>query len=331
MVIGHHITEDLVIEGSMLKIRICPKCGCDARSPYTYFCYNCGTDLPGRAEQKESEREERTLRKPLKINIGARLEEFKRFKKSVFIFTLGIISLIFLVIGFNYYLRIKQKQSLSVESGKNNEIVLEQVKFDLPIILFGEGSFSALSPSDIDFYLESSKPDILLTKFLKEGVREKIEGKLGLTLSEAASFLSADFCLIERFNKETNKRELAFIAKAKAYDFVKANLEDINELFSYKSVLLGDNLVVYNSDELYEDIQGAFKKQILSLSLSAEFIETKKKLPVQGQIFIFQPRRPLEPSESRFKPTISLIPEDLSNVGFVINASEKGSLIQMPQ
>lgn len=314
----------------MLKIRICPKCGRDARSPYAYFCYNCGADLPKREEPKEPEREESSFRKPLNINIRTRIEEFKRFKKPVFLITLGIISWLLLVFGFNYYLRIKPKQSLSVESGKNNEIVLEQVKFDIPIILFGEGNFSTLAPSDIDFYLESSNPDILLTKFLREGVREKIEEKLDLTLSEAASFLSADFCLIERFDKETNKREIAFIAKAKAYDFVKVKLADINESFSYKGGLLGDNLVVYNSEELYEDIKGAFKKQILSLSLSAEFIETKKKLPVQGQIFIFQPRRSLEASETRFKPTISLIPENLPSVGFVINASEKGSLIQSP-
>ena len=191
----------------MLKLRICPKCGVEARSPYSYFCHDCGADLPAPEEPKQPQKKDTSIKKEQREPPGIRREKLRRIKRFLFFLASCFILVLTIILGFRYYLRTKQEAEVYIERGQGNQIILKNMRYDIPVILFGDEDFASFVPSDIDFYLESSKVDIVFADYLSQEFEAALEDNFSLTLKEAVSFLSSNFCFVER-NSELKKNDV---------------------------------------------------------------------------------------------------------------------------
>jgi hypothetical protein len=201
----------------------------------------------------------------------------------------------------------------SPPSSPTSEALVANLSFAVPNHPFSAKGLSEIVPADVDLYLESVDPEILLPSLVTADdwseTEEFFNEHIGLTPTEAASFLEDEFAIIQEATAS------AFLSRVRDADFVEQKIADVGEYEGWQAKLVNGFLVVSNSPELIAKIGEAQKKLTLNLSLTSGFTEVRQKLPSTGQVFIYGKKRPV------------FIPESLKGEAFVITKKDEGTLI----
>lgn len=297
----------------MIRLRICPNCQEEVRSPKAYFCHRCGTELPTPPEVEEA------------VQVGvepkAKKERKERRAPAVAVAATLVVALCLAVGAYFHFQTNSSRPSLpSLPSSPKNEAFVGDLSFAVQNHPFSGEGLSEIVPADVDLYLESIDPEILLPSLVSTEDWAKAESffseKLGLNASEVTSFLEDEFAVVQESTGS------AFLAKVRDVDFLE---QKISEVGSYEDLPAGRQdwqakivegvLVVSNSRDLIRTIEEAQKKLTLNLSLTSGFVEARQKLPPTGQIFVYGKKRP------------EFIPDSIKGEAFVIAKKDNGMLV----
>ena len=290
----------------MLRLRICPNCQEEIRSPKVYFCHRCGAELPSPPEIKKVPQSE--FPPPTKESSD------KKQVPTVVVAVALCAALLFAVGAGVYYLYSQNQRSLPpILSITKNEAFVVDVGFEVENHPFSAKGLSEIVPADVDLYLESVDPEVLLPSLASAEDWSKAESffseKLGLSASEAASFLEDEFAVVQESTAS------AFLARVRDVDFLEQKIEEVGEYEEWRAKLINGFLVVSNSPELIHAVEEAQKKLTLNLSLTSGFTEARKKLPQTGQIFCYGKKKP------------EFIPNSVTGEAFVVSKKDNGVLI----
>ena len=232
-----------------------------------------------------------------------------------------VAALLLTVAGGVYYFQIrpstppagKQTSLPSLPSSPKNETFVADVSFAVENHPFSAKGLSEIVPADVDLYLESIDPEVLLPSLMSAEDWSKVESfsseALGLSVSEAASFLEDEFAVIQE------SAASAFLARVRDADFVEQKISERGEYEGWQAKMVNGFLVIANSPDLIHKVEEAQKKLTLNLSLVAGFAEARQKLPQTGQIFYYGKKR------------LGFIPESLKGDAFVVSKKNEGSLV----
>jgi len=292
----------------MLRLRICPHCQEEIRSRQAYFCHRCGAELPPPPKVEEKSQPEIVAQVKEKVS--------KKQMPVVVVATLvGAVLLAATVVAGVYYFQIRPSRSSlpSLPSVPKNEVYVPNTSFAVPNHPFSAKGLSEIVPADVDLYLESADPELLLPSLVSSDDWAKVETvlneKVGLTPTEAASFLEDEFAVVQESTAS------AFLARVRDADFVVQKIAEVGEQAGWRAKMVNGFLVIANSPELIQKIEEAQKKLTLNLSLTPGFAEARQKLPPTGQIFYHGKKR------------LEFIPESLKGDAFVVSKKNEGSLV----
>ena len=291
----------------MLRLRICPHCQEETRSQKPYFCHRCGTELPSPPSEIEKV-------SPSKFPPLVKKSTNKK-RVPVAVVAVALCATLSLAGAAYFYFQIRPSQSSlpSVPPATKNEAFAADVSFEIPNHPFSAKGLSEIVPADVDLYLESINPEILLPSLVSsedwEGAQSFFDEQVGLSPTEVTSFLEDEFALVQESTAS------AFLARVKDVDFVEQKIEEVGEYNRWQAKMVNGFLVVSNSPELIHAVEEAQKKLTLNLSLTSGFAEARKKLPQTGQIFVYGKKR------------LEFIPEDIKGEAFVITKKDGGILI----
>ncbi len=257
--------------------RPCPRCSTLIESSSAVFCYNCGQEL---------------------LNISAlptpAAEELLPKKKPFFParkFSLAKILLpgAFLIALFPllFFWTLQNKKSRPIPGllqPTANDFVSTVSALPQAPITFGKEVYAGLTPAKADLYLEGGSLKNFLAKFLDSAGQKRLEETLGLTLEESVSFFEPSFVFIKSASGS------ALLSQTRDLDFTKNRLIKLQKSEvskNFQADLVGDVLVVSDSLSLLDDVRAVSKKSQLSLLMKAGFLESLKKLPREGQLFIY--------------------------------------------
>ena len=290
----------------MLRLRICPNCQEEIRSPKVYFCHRCGAELPSPPEIKKVPQSE--FPPPTKESSD------KKQVPTVVVAVALCAALLFAVGAGVYYLYSQNQRSLPpILSITKNEAFVVDVGFEVENHPFSAKGLSEIVPADVDLYLESVNPEILLPSLVSAEDWSRVESfvsdQLGLNASEVTSFLEDEFAVIQESTAS------AFLARVKDVDFIEQKIAEVDVYDNWQAKMVNGFLVVSNSPELVRAVEEAQKKLTLNLSLTSGFVEARKKLPQTGQIFYYGKKR------------LEFIPDELKGEAFVVSKKDNGVLI----
>jgi len=293
---------------AMLRLRICPNCQEEIYSQKAYFCHRCGAELPPPPE----------IEKPSRAETKPKVKEEKkkaRVSKLLIIITTTIFFAALAIVGnhyFRYFSKIELFPPPSPPPPKNETFVAD-ISFEVANHPFSAKGLSEVVPADVDLYLESIDPEILLPSLISPEDWSKIQSvfseKLGLSVSEAASFLEDEFAVVQEATAS------AFLARARDVDFLEQKIAEVGEYNSWQAKVVEGILVISNSPDLIRRIEEAQKKLTLNLSLTPGFAEARKKLPKTGQIFYYGKKR------------LDFIPDSIKGKAFVVSKKDGGVII----
>jgi len=288
----------------MLRLRICPNCQEETYSQKAYFCHRCGTELPPPPDLPEADSE-------TKVEVK---EKPTKKRTTVLVVAAALCAALFLAAGVGvYYFQTKLSTLPSLPTPPKNEAFVSDVGFEVPNHPFSAKGLSEVVPADVDLYLESIDPEILLPSLVSTEDWAKAESffseKLGLDASEVTSFLEDEFAVVQESTGS------AFLARVRDTDFVEQKIAEVGEHSGWQAKMVNGFLVVSNSPELIHAIEEAQKKLTLNLSLTSGFAEARKKLPKSGQIFYYGKKR------------LEFIPDSLKGDAFVIAKKDSGILV----
>lgn len=256
--------------------RLCPRCSTLIESGSAIFCYNCGQELLSSAAPTEPADE---ILPEKKISPSQRPSPFQLFL-IIFTFCLSLGLLFFFFLWrFN-----NGRPRGPVLKPTANDFVSTISALPQAPVNFGKEAYPALTPATADLYLEGGSLKNFLLKFLDGQSQKRLENHLGLTLEEAISFSEPSFAFIKSASAS------ALLTRSRDLEFVKSRLSKLQEgpaLENLQVDLVGDVLVVTDSATFLRDIRQTSQKSQLSLSMTAGFLETSKKLPREGQLFIY--------------------------------------------
>lgn len=313
----------------MLRLRICPNCQEEIRSQKAYFCHRCGTEPPPpRIEETPPvEIESRVEDKPVRkrrlavVVTGRSVGSSHSSSTKVAVALCVLLSLAAAGISVYYFRTNLSRPSLpSLPSAPKNEVFVADIGFEVENHPFSAKGLSEIVPADVDLYLESIDPEILLPSLVSDENWSEVESfvsdQLGLNVSEATSFLEDEFAVVQESTAS------AFLARAKDVDFLEQKASEVGECEclpagrqGWQAKMVNGFLVVSNSSELIHAIEEARKKLTLNLSLTSGFAEARKKLPQTGQIFVYGEKR------------LDFIPDSVKGEAFVIAKKDNGVLI----
>ncbi len=290
----------------MLRLRICPNCQEETYSKEAYFCHRCGTEL---SPPPETVKVQQPKSPP-------QLKE-KRRKKQVpaVIVAAALVSLLLSVAGAGVYYLSSNNQAPSFlePPTPKNEIFLGNISFEVPNHPFSAKGLSEIVPANVDLYLESINPEVLLPSLISAeewlGIEAVFLGKLGLSASEAASFLEDEFAFVRQASAS------AFLARARDVDFLEQKLAETEGSAGFEAKVTEGFLIISSSSDFIQRIEEAQKKLTLNLSLTSGFVEARKGLPKTGQIFVYGKKR------------LEFIPEEVEGEAFVISKKDSGVLV----
>ena len=290
----------------MLRLRICPSCQEETYSQKAYFCHRCGAELPP----------------PSEITGTAQVEvkpEVKRERKErrapAMVVAAALCAALFSVVavGVYYFYSQNQVSLTSQPQAPKNETFVANVNFEIPNHPFSAKGLSEIVPSDVDLYLESVDPEVLLPSLISEdqwlGIETVFLERIGLSAVEATSFLEDEFAFIQESTSS------AFLVRARDVDFLEQKLAETEEHGGWEARMVGGFLVMADSSELVRAIEEAQKKLTLNLSLTSGFVEARKGLPKSGQIFVYGEKR------------LDFIPDSVAGGAFVISKKDNGILV----
>lgn len=292
-----------------LRLRICPNCQEETYSLKSYFCHRCGAELPPPSGLSSAKG-------------GSGSPKFRgEGKKRFLVLRLAVVGGVFMLIGavgIGFYDVYSQSRSspaslTSIPEAPANEIFTAKVLFPIENHPFSARGLSEVVPAEIDWYLESNQPEKILPAILPAADWEKIEAVLleavGLTSTETASFLEEEFAIFQEASSS------AFLARVKDSDFLQSKIAPREPIDGWQVRLLQSYVVVYDSEEILVAIENAMKKLTLNLSLVADFVEARRKLPSSGQVFSYGSER------------WEFIPESLKGNAFVVSGKGGGTLV----
>lgn len=302
----------------MLRFRICPNCQEETYSTKAYFCHRCGAELSSPPEidlpeaGKVLEVKSEVKEKPSK----------KRTTVLAVAATLVVASLCAAAVYFYFQtnsLTLPGRQaggrqaSLPFQPSSKNETLVADVGFEVPNHPFSAKGLSEMVPADVDLYLESVDPELLLPSIVSTEDWSEVESffseQVKLTPAEAASFLEDEFAVVQESTAS------AFLAKTRDVDFLQQKITEVGSYEEWWAKIVEGVLVISNSPDLIHTIEEAQKKLTLNLSLTSGFVEARQKLPPTGQIFVYGKKR------------LEFIPEELKGEAFVIAKKDGGILI----
>ncbi len=290
----------------MLRLRICPHCQEEIRSPKVYFCHRCGAELPTPPNLPEADSG------PVETGHAPSLPKKPKLKivAAAFIIALAAAA----GVGVYYFQTNSSRPSLPPPpSSLKNEAFVADVNFAVANHPFSAKGLSEIVPADVDLYLESVDPEILLPSLVSAEEWSKVESlvndQLGLNVGEAASFLEDEFAVIQESTAS------AFLSRVRDADFVEQKISEIGDYDGWSAQIVNGFLVVANSPDLIQAIEEAQKKLTLNLSLTSGFAEARQKLPPTGQMFYYGKKR------------LDFMPESLKGDAFVVSKKEEGALI----
>ncbi len=297
----------------MLRLRICPNCQEETRSPKAYFCHRCGAELPAPpgAEDRVEPQSVETGHAP---SLPKGRTKNRKLKIVAATFMIALVVAIAAGIGVHYFqTNFSRPSSPSLSSLPKNEAFVTDVSFAIENHPFSGKGLSEIVPADVDLYLESIDPEILLPSLVSaedwSGVENFFDEQVGLSPAEAASFLEDEFAVVQ------DSTASAFLARVRDTDFVEQKITEIEEYEGWQARIVEGVLVVSNSPDLIRTIEEAQKKLTLNLSLTSGFVEARQKLPQTGQMFYYGKKR------------LGFIPEEVKGEAFVVSKKDGGSLI----
>ena len=290
----------------MLRLRICPNCQEEIYSKEAYFCHRCGAELSPSPEAEK-------VPQPAS---SSKIKEKSRKKQVPGVVTAAaFVSLLLSLSGAGvYYLSLKnQAPSFLEPPAPQNETFLADVSFEVQNHPFSAKGLSEIVPANVDLYLESIDPEVLLPFLLLEdewaGIEAVFSERIGLSASDAASFLEEEFAFIRQASSS------AFLARARDVDFLAQKLAENEEGQGWKAKVAEGFLIISSSSDLIDKIEEAQKKLTLNLSLTSGFVEARKGLPKTGQIFFYGKKR------------LEFMSEDVKGDAFVVSKKDSGILI----
>jgi len=290
----------------MLRLRICPNCQEEIRSQSVYFCHRCGTELPPPSETKKVPQAESS----------SQIKEKPRRKgvPTAIVAAALCAALLSAIGGGVYYFYSQNQRPLPPKpQSLKNEAFVDDTVFEVENHPFSAKGLSEIVPADVDLYLESIDPEILLPSLVSsedwEEAQSFFDEQIKLTPTEAASFLEDEFAIIQESTAS------AFLARVKDVDFLEQKVEEVGEYNGWWVKMVNGFLVVSNSPELIHAVEEAQKKLTLNLSLTSGFAEARKKLPKTGQIFYYGKKR------------LEFIPDSVTGEAFVVSKKDNGILI----
>lgn len=293
----------------MLRIRICPQCQEEIYSLKSYFCHRCGAELPAPSEIDLLEAD-----RPVEA-LEAQVVSAPEVKSRKPLLAAAVVTAVVLITAAGagaYYLLTRSAKPL-VPTTPANEAFVPETVFPIENHPLSAKGLSEIVPADIDLYLESDQPEEILPTLLSSEdwsrLLSALIDQIGLTATESASFLEEEFAVIAQASSS------AFLARVKDLDFLQGKVVELGVIEGWQVKLLQGYLVVYDSEEILTAIDGAMKKLVLNLSLVADFVEARKRLPSSGQIFYYGTKRP------------EFVPGSLKGNAFVISKKGEGTLI----
>ncbi len=296
----------------MLRLRICPNCQEEIRSPKAYFCHRCGAELPSpKIEETPS------------VEVESRVEDklVKKRRLVVVVAATLVVALCFAVGGGVYYFYSLNKTPLLPQADvPKNEAFVNDLSFGIENHPLSAKGLSEIVPAEVDLYLESINPEILLPSLISpdnwSGIEAVFSERIELSAAEAASFLEDEFAFIQESTAS------AFLAKARDVDFLEQKLVETEDLpavrqgtIDWKAKVVEGFLVISNSPDLIHAIEEAQKKLSLNLSLTSGFAEARKGLPKTGQIFVCGKKR------------LEFVPDEVKGEAFVVSKKDNGVLV----
>lgn len=301
----------------MLRLRICPSCQEEIRSPKAYFCYRCGEELPSPPDQPPAgggSEADRGKTEPVETRLIASLPK-KRIPTAIVAATLVVA--VFVGVGV-YYFRMNFStlpagRQASLPSALKNETFVANTTFAVENHPFSAKGLSEIVPADVDLYLESISPEVLLPSLVSEEDWEKaqsfFDNEVGLSPTEAASFLEDEFALVQESTAS------AFLVRVKDVDFVEQKIAEVGGYNGWQARMVNGFLVVFDSQKLIRSVEEAQKKLTLNLSLTSGFAEARNKLPKTGQIFYYGKKR------------LEFMPDSVKGEAFVVSKKDDGIFI----
>ena len=299
----------------MLRLRICPNCQEEIRSPKVYFCHCCGTELPSPKIEETPQSVETGHPTSLKLRgTGApSLPKEVKNRKLIGIVIATLVVAFITAVGVGVYWFQINPSLPSLPSAPKNEAFVSAISFEVPNHPFSAKGLSEIVPADVDLYLESVDPEILLPSLVSaedwSEVEKFFDEQVGLSPTEVASFLEDEFAVVQESTAS------AFLARVKDVDFLEQKIEEVGSHEGWQAKMVNGFLVVSNSPELIHAVEEAQKKLTLNLSLTSGFAEARKKLPKTGQIFVYGKKR------------LEFIPDSVTGEAFVVSKKDGGILI----
>ena len=290
----------------MLRLRICPNCQEEIRTQKAYFCHRCGTELPSPPNIEEIPQSVETGHAP------SLPKEGKNRKLKIVAAALCAALLSVIGVGVYYFYSKSQAPSFLEPPAAKNEAFVDDLSLGIENHPFSAKGLSEIVPADVDLYLESINPEILLPSLISSdnwsGIETVFSERIDLSAAEAASFLEDEFAFVQESTAS------AFLAKARDVDFLEQKLAETEEQ-DWKAKVVAGFLVISNSSDLIHAIEEAQKKLSLNLSLTSGFAEARKGLPKTGQIFVYG------------KKLLDFIPDSVTGEAFVVSKKDSGILI----
>lgn len=256
----------------MLKLHLCQNCGSKIDSATAFFCSNCGLLLVEKPSSAAPEPNPTTPNRIQKNGLHTRRNVLR----------LAGIAVVTLAILFFALLLLRPYLAKFVES-PTSTILLTDFHFAAPNELLEKPFFSEMVPDGIDFYLTGQQLIPLLEKIFKTEEQRLFEKTVGLTLTEATSYLEPGFAF---FGKGEG---LAFISQIRTREFVEQKIKEVEDNTPsaiWHPYLWGNYLLVTNEESLANEAKEALDKKRLNISLRASFAEGWRSLPHQGQYFL---------------------------------------------
>ena len=261
--------------------------------------------------------EEKVESKPVETQLIASLPK-KTKNRKLKIVAAALCAALSLAGAVYFYFQINPStlpagRQASLPSSLKNEAFVANFSFEVENHPFSAKGLSEIVPADVDLYLESINPEILLPALVSAEdwleAEKFFDEEVGLSPTEAASFLESEFAIIQESTAS------AFLARAKDVDFLEQKISEVGEYDGWQAKKVNGFLVVSNSPELIHAVEEAQKKLTLNLSLTSGFVEARKKLSQMGQIFCYGKKR------------LEFIPDEVKGEAFVISKRDGGILV----
>lgn len=257
--------------------RLCPRCSTLIESSSAVFCYTCGQEMPNSSFSQTLTVAEAPTEKQIRPT-----KKFLSRRFFLVFFTLLVSLGFFILLLFSRFKSVNHSPNILKPTA--NDFVSTVSALPQATINFGKDTYTSLTPAATKLYLEGGSLKNFLAKFLDGASQRLLEERLGLTLEETVSFFDPSFAFIKSASGS------ALLAQSRDREFVKSRITKMQKDGGLKNLqidLLGEVLVVSDSLNFLNDIRAASQKTQLSLSMTAQFLETLKKLPRQGQLLIY--------------------------------------------